>query len=198
MYNLTLLIYLLKFLEKQVNQMSKNKKWKNKKINFENYKNSDQVKKERRALSDSWKISLTALLLIAIPSFLVFLLMGADGWAIKSTTKFASSRWSLLLPVALCVAAVQSIVIALLIKFKKLKITSLNFLVPVMCVMNSWLVSSGIETGKWFIRVLPAVGLAFLSAVIVIAINKAIAKAKIKKEKQIIIEEERKNKSLLD
>ncbi|GAA8713658.1 hypothetical protein oki361_13430 [Helicobacter pylori] len=45
---------------------------------------------------------------------------------------------------------------------------------------------------------LPAVGLAFISAVIVIAINKAIAKAKIKKEKQIIIEEERKNKSLLD
>ena len=188
MYNLTLLIYLLKFLEKQVNQMSKNKKWKNKKINFENYKNSDQVKKERRALSDSWKISLTALLLIAIPSFLVFLLMGADGWAIRSTTRFASSRWSLLLPVALCVAAVQSIVIALLIRFKKLKITSLNFLV----------FSSGIETGKWFIRVLPAVGLAFISAVIVIAINKAIAKAKIKKEKQIIIEEERKNKSLLD
>lgn len=120
MYNLTLLIYLLKFLEKQVNQMSKNKKWKNKKINFENYKNSDQIKKERRALSDSWKISLTALLLIAIPSFLVFLLMGADGWAIRSTTKFASSRWSLLLPVALCVAAVQSIVIALLIRFKNL------------------------------------------------------------------------------
>lgn len=61
-----------------------------------------------------------------------------------------------------------------------------------MCVMNSWLVSSGIETGKWFIRVLPAVGLAFLSAVIVIAINKAIAKAKIKKKNKLLLKKKEK------
>ena len=63
--------------------------------------------------------------------------------------------------------------------------------------MNSFLVSSGVELSKWWIRVLPAVGLAFL-AIPVIAINRFVAKRNENKLKAMLEEENKKTKSLLD
>ncbi len=179
--------------------MSNNKKWKNKKINFETYKNSEiKNVKEKKPLSDSWKVGLTALFLIAIPSFLSFLLLGLDGWVIKETAKWTSSRWTMLLPISLSILIFQFLIISILIwGFKVLKPSSLNFLVAILFSMNSFLVSSGVEVSKWWIRVLPAVGLAFL-AIPVIAINRAIAKKTEKKLAIQIEENNKKNKSLLD
>ena len=174
--------------------MSNNKKWKNKKINFETYKNSEiKNVKEKKPLSDSWKVGLTALFLIAIPSFLSFLLLGLDGWVIKETAKWTSLRWTMLLPISLSILIFQFLIISVLIwGFKVLKPSSLNFLVAIL-----FLVSSGVEVSKWWIRVLPAVGLAFL-AIPVIAINRAIAKKAEKKLAIQIEENNKKNKSLLD
>ena len=94
--------------------MSNNRKWKNKKINFDSYKNSEEKNvKERKKLSDSWKIGLIALFLIAIPSFLSFLLLGNDGWVIKASKNF--NRWSMLLPIAISILIVQFSIIASLI-----------------------------------------------------------------------------------
>lgn len=184
--------------------MSNNKKWKNKKINLDTYKSASEVKKERnkKQLSMSWKISLVALFLVAIPSFLVFLIFGADGWIIPALKQMIDAnpwkRWTIYLPISLAIAGVQFAIISLLIwKFKVLQPSALNFLVAVVLAMNSFLVSSGAESGKWWIRVLPAIGLAFL-AIPVIAINRAVAKKKLRVEEQKIKEEEKKIKSLLD
>ena len=149
--------------------MSNNKKWKNKKINLDTYKSASEVKKERnkKQLSMSWKISLVALFLVAIPSFLVFLIFGADGWIIPALKQMIDAnpwkRWAIYLPISWAIAGVQF----------------------------------AAESGKWWIRVLPAIGLAFL-AIPVIAINRAVAKKKLRVEEQKIKEEEKKIKSLLD
>ncbi|WP_211333774.1 hypothetical protein [[Mycoplasma] falconis] len=174
--------------------MSNNDKWKNKKINVKNYE--VQAKKPRKELSKSWKIALTALFLFAIPSFLMMLFVGKDGWVFAATKDF--SRWGLVFPIALIVLTVQLTILFLLIfKFKKLPVESLNFLFPIAFAMASFIVSSGVDSKDWFIRVLPAVGMALL-AVPVILINKAVIKSKEKKQRAQILAEERKNKTLLD
>lgn len=50
--------------------MSNNDKWKNKKVNLKNY--VVESGKPKRELSRSWKIALTGLFLIVIPSFIMF------------------------------------------------------------------------------------------------------------------------------
>ncbi|TDU96661.1 hypothetical protein [Metamycoplasma hyosynoviae] len=181
--------------------MSANKKWKNKKINFDNYKSSDEKnEKVKFQLSDNWKIALIALFLIAIPSFLMFLLLGGDGWLIPATKSYIlnNKRWSMLLPIALAVAIIQiSVLLLLVLKFKVLKTSSLQFLIPIALAMNTFLVSSGVELGKWYIRVLPAVGFGFMFFPIMM-INKEILKKKINKSKAIEEKKEAFNKSLLD
>ncbi|AWX69433.1 hypothetical protein [[Mycoplasma] anseris] len=172
--------------------MSNNKKWKKRKINIERYVASD--KPARKILSDNWKIALTGLFLIAIPSLLVFLLAGKDGIVFHATKQL--DRWAVMLPIALGVGIVQFAIIAALIwGFKVLKIESLNFLIAIILAMNSFIVSS--DASVWFYRVLPAVFLAFV-AIPIIAINKAVAKRKVKKVETQIQEEERRTKSLLD
>ncbi|AZZ65610.1 hypothetical protein DMC14_002325 [Metamycoplasma phocicerebrale] len=173
--------------------MSNNKKWKNKKVNINNYQTLE-VQKEKRTLSNSWRVALTGLFLIAIPSFLIFLLAGKDGWIISSTKTL--NRWSVLLPIALAIAVVQiSIVSLLALKFKVLKLSAFIFLVPVAIAMNSFLVSSGVS--EWPYRVLPAIGLAFLSIPILLIV-KHVEKKKQDKLKTQIEKEERAKKSLLD
>ncbi|ENY53805.1 hypothetical protein [Metamycoplasma alkalescens] len=173
--------------------MSNHKKWKNKKININNYQ-SFEIKKEKRTLSDSWKTALTSLFLIAIPSFILFLLIGKDGWIIPTTKNFA--RWELLLPVAILIATLQTLVACLLIfKFKALKRNSLIFLVPFAIAMSSFVVSSGAES--WIYRVLPAVGLALLALPILLVIKKI--EKNIDNKKRIELEKlEKEQKSLLD
>ncbi|WP_211333926.1 hypothetical protein [Metamycoplasma neophronis] len=172
--------------------MSNNNKWKNKKINVKSYEVTNT--KPKKELSKSWKIALTGLFLIVIPSFLIFILIGKDGWVFEQFKDY--NRWAFDLPIALSVFIIQMFVVSLLIwKFKVFGSEALNFLIPVALAMNSFLVSSG--DVAWFVRVLPAVGLAFV-AVPVIMINKAIAKKAIEKKRAIIVAEELKNKTLLD
>ncbi|WP_027122444.1 hypothetical protein AB5V95_02655 [Metamycoplasma spumans] len=174
--------------------MSNNAKWKNKKINVKNYQATQQ--KQKRELSKSWKIALTGLFLIVIPSFLFFLFIGKDGWVINAFKD--ANRWSFNLPIALGILTVQLFVVSLLIwKFKVYGSEALNFLVPVALAMNSFLVTSGVDSADWYIRVLPAVGLAFI-AVPILMINKAVAKKSAEKRKSKLLAEELKNKSLLD
>ncbi|WP_045433266.1 hypothetical protein [Metamycoplasma canadense] len=173
--------------------MSNNKKWKNKKININNYQTLE-IKKEKKSLSKSWKIALTGLFLIAIPSFLIFLLIGKDGWIIESTKLY--HRWKTLLPIAFGIIAIQASIVGLLIfKFKVFGINGLIFLIPFSLAMASFLVSSGVE--DWPYRIMPAVGLAFLSLPILLLV-KHIEK-KIENKKRIEFEkQERAQKSLLD
>ncbi|AWX42550.1 Uncharacterised protein [Metamycoplasma cloacale] len=171
--------------------MSNKKKWKKKKINLESYVSVETKQKPR--LSKSWKIALTGLFLIAIPSFLLFVIMGKDGWIIPAAKEWG--RWTIMLPVALGVATIQILVVALLLKFKKLPIEALNFLVAISLAINSFLVSSA--ASEWYMRVLPAIGLAFV-AIPIIAINTKLKQRRQKKNEIVIKEEERKNKSLLD
>ncbi|WP_412031665.1 hypothetical protein [Metamycoplasma buccale] len=172
--------------------MSNNKKWKKRKLNLENY--NPIVKKQKRQLSNSWKIALTGLFLIVIPSFILFLLIGRDGWVIQASKNF--DRWAMELPIALSISIIQILVVCLLIwKFKIYGPESLNFLIPITLAMNSFMVTSGVT--QWYVRVLPAIALAF-TAIIVIVINKNIAKRKLAKQEQAKKEELKKIKSLLD
>ncbi|MBN0970508.1 hypothetical protein [Mycoplasma phocoeninasale] len=172
--------------------MSNNKKWKNKKINIKNYQVVDQ--KPKKQLSNSWKIALTGLLLIAIPSFLLFIFVGKDGWIFSQTKSI--DRWSGELLIALGMSAIQITIVCLLVwKFKFLRPESLHFLIPITFAMNSFLVSSGVDT--WYVRVIPAVGLAFL-AIPILLLTKRILKIKSQKQYAMMQEEELKNKSLLD
>ncbi|ENY69393.1 Hypothetical protein MAU_1050 [Metamycoplasma auris 15026] len=173
--------------------MSNNKKWKNKKININNYK-SFEIQRSKKELSHSWKVALISLFLIAIPSFTIFILIGKDGWAFPATKNWG--RWDLLLPVALLVAIIQSAIVCLLIfRFKVIKKSTLTFLIPFAIAMSSFMVSSG--TDNWIYRVLPAVGLGLLALPILLII-KSIEK---KQETKRRIEEEKlekEQKSLLD
>ncbi|WP_373441142.1 hypothetical protein [Metamycoplasma equirhinis] len=172
--------------------MSNNKKWKNRKINLQSYVVSEE--KPKKTLSKSWRIALTGLFLIAIPSFLMFLLIGKDGWIISNTKSF--DRWAFELPIALAISAIQLMGIFLLIwRFKVFGVEALTFLVPITLAMNSFLVSSGAK--EWFLRVLPAVAIAFL-AIPILIINKKIAKKIENKKLDQMLAEEKKNKSLLD
>ena len=174
--------------------MSNNDKWKNKKVNLKNY--VVESGKPKRELSRSWKIALTGLFLIVIPSFIMFLILGIDGWIIKSTKNL--SRWGVEFPIALAIAAIQIIIVLLLVfKFKVINTEALTFLIRISLAINSFLVSSGQRPEDWYIRVLPAVGLVFL-AIPIILINKAVAKSQEKQRKIKLLEEEQKNKSLLD
>ncbi|MBN4089384.1 hypothetical protein OF364_00570 [Mycoplasma enhydrae] len=174
--------------------MSNNKKWRNKKINLANYQTL-KVEKQRRSLSENWKIALTGLFLIAFPSFFVFLLVGRDGWIITSTRNLLNT-WSVLLPIAIGMVLIQiSVVVLLIFKFKVFKINALIFLVPIAVAMNSFIVSSG--TDNWILRVLPAVGLAFL-AIPLLLLVKHIEKKKKDKLEKVVQEEEKAKRSLLD
>ncbi|MGX9358766.1 hypothetical protein [Mycoplasma sp. 2575] len=173
--------------------MSNNKKWKNKKININNYRTLE-VQKQRKALSSSWKIALTGLFLIAIPSFILFILLGRDGWAFEITKKM--ERWSMLLPIAIGIVIIQTAVVSLIVfKFKVYSSSSFVFLVPFAIAMASFLVSSGVE--EWPYRVMPAVGLAFLSLPILL-VFKHIEKKKKEKQKLQFEQEERAKRTLLD
>ncbi|PZW00549.1 hypothetical protein [Metamycoplasma auris] len=173
--------------------MSNNKKWKNKKININNYK-SFEIQREKKELSHSWKVALISLFLIAIPSFIIFILIGKDSWAFPATKDF--ERWSFLLPVAFLVSIIQiSIVCLLIFRFKVIKKSTLTFLVPFAIAMSSFMVSSGTE--NWIYRVLPAVGLGLLSLPILLIIKNIEKRQETKKK----IEEEKlekQHKSLLD
>ncbi|AXE61036.1 hypothetical protein DA803_02995 [[Mycoplasma] phocae] len=172
--------------------MSNNKKWKNKKINIKNYQVVE--KKPRKQLSNSWRIALTGLLLIAIPSFLLFIFVGRDGWIFPQTKSI--DRWYGELLIGLAMASIQVAIVCLMIwKFKFLRPESLHFLIPISLAMNSFLVSSGVDL--WFIRVIPAVGLAFM-AIPILLLTKYIIRKQNQKKFAMIQEEELKNKSLLD
>ncbi|WP_330463306.1 hypothetical protein [Metamycoplasma gateae] len=173
--------------------MSNNKRWKNKKININNYKVLE-VQKQKKTLSNSWKIALTGLFLIAIPTFILFILIGKDGWVIPSTAKFG--RWDTLLPIAFAWVIFQSSIVCLLVfRFKVYKANSFIFLIPFAIAMASLLVSSGVE--DWPYRVLPAVGLAFLSLPALLLVKHIDKKRKDKKMLEYQ-QQERANKSLLD
>ncbi|MCY2902846.1 hypothetical protein [Mycoplasmopsis arginini] len=173
--------------------MSNNKKWKNKKININNYQTLE-IRKERKTLSNSWRIALTGLFLIAIPSFVLFILLGRDGWAFSNTKNLG--RWDTLLPITFLIVILQTAVVSLLVfKFKVFGPNSFIFLVPFAIAMASFLVSSGIE--DWPYRVMPAVGLAFLSLPLLLLV-KHIDKKKKEKQRKLFEEEERTKKSLLD
>ncbi|VEU79018.1 Uncharacterised protein [Metamycoplasma arthritidis] len=172
--------------------MANYKKYKNRKINLEKIE-QDSVK-QKEPLKTSWKIALTSLFLIAIPSFLLFLLLGKDGWIFSQTKSL--HRWAVEFPIALAFSIFQIGIVSLLIwKFKVLPVGAFAFLMPLSLAMNSFLVSSGVT--NWILRVLPAVGLGFV-AIPIIAINKKIRENLAKKKQKIISEEEKQTKSLLD
>ncbi|RMA78525.1 hypothetical protein JN00_0355 [Metamycoplasma subdolum] len=168
-----------------------NRKWKNRTYNVETLK--DEQPKKRRELSKTWKICLIALFLIAIPSFLVFVLFGKDGWVIPATKNLSLGA---LFGMAIGLLAVQIAVIAALIwGFKVIPWDSTLMLIPIAFSMVSFIVSSG--ASAWYIRVLPAVALAFL-AVILFAIKSAVEKKVTKKQQEKQQAYDRINKSLLD
>lgn len=102
------------------------------------------------------------------------------------------SRWGVEFPIALAIAAIQIIIVLLLVfKFKVFNTEALTFLIPISLAINSFLVSSGQRPEDWYIRVLPAVGLVFL-AIPIILINKAVAKSQEKQRKIKLLEEEQK------
>ncbi|AZG68535.1 hypothetical protein [Mycoplasma struthionis] len=174
--------------------MSNNAKWKNKKLNVNSYVEKDTTKKQKLELSSSWKIALTGLFLVVIPSFLVMVLAGNDGWVFSQTKNF--NRWAVQLPIALGMFAFQFAIIALLVwKFKVLETRSISFLIPVALAMNSFIVSGNVDA--WFWRVLPAVGLALVS-IPILMLHKTVNRRKLEKQRKLDLEEEKKNKSLLD